>query len=248
VEQDTSSSSDFFFCQKQGHRVSKEVCDRCAGQQSCPDHAAQFPEIQEDRRQHATQLDGRIQQLTSNIACSYFDLGLALKDVKEKSYFQELGFKSFPEYVEQRHGFKYRKAQELIAITENCITAKLEKEDVQHIGWTKMAELPKLTQENKSGWIDKAGRLTVRELKTEVKQTKQAPASKDDSVSYITFAFSPEQREVVDRALKIASELTGSEVKSYLFQILATEFIATYGVSDTASQAHFETVHEVKKI
>lgn len=235
--------SDFFFCQKQGHRVSKEICDRCTGQQGCPDLASQFPEIQRDRKQHATQLDNRIQQLTNMLACSYFDLGLALKAVKEENYFQELGFESFPEYVERRHGFKYRKAQELIAITENCISAKLEKQDVQHIGWTKMAELPKLTEENKTGWINKAEKLTVKELRTQVKETKQAPASRDDSVSYITFAFSPEQREVVDRALRIASELTGSQVKSYLFQILATEFIATYGVSDSASQAQFKSVH-----
>lgn len=233
----------FFFCQKHGHQVSKDICDKCKDQPGCKDLSSQFPAIQRDRKQSATELDGRIQRLASKIVCSYFDLGLALKAIKENSYFQELGFESFPEYVERRHGFKYRKAQELIAITENCISAKLNKEDVEHIGWTKVAELPKLTVENKSEWIDKAERLTVRELRTEVKQTGQSSASRDDSVTYITFSFKPEQREVVDRALKIATELTGSKIKSYLFQILATEFIATYGVSDSASETHFKSVH-----
>lgn len=236
--------TNFFFCQKHGHQVSKDICDKCKDQPGCAELSSQFPAIQRDRKQSATELDGRIQQLTNNIVSSYFDLGLALKSVKEQSYFLELGFVSFPEYVEHRHGFKYRKAQELIAIAENCVSAELKKEDVQHIGWTKVAELPKLTVENKTEWIGKAERLTVRELRTEVKQTKQSPASKDDSTTYITFSFKPEQREVVDRALKLAAELTGSEIKSYLFQILATEFIATYGVTDAASEAHFKTVHE----
>ena len=60
---------------------------------------------------------------------------------------------------------------------------------------------------------------------------------------FMGFSFDAAQKEVVDQALLIAEKMSGSDVRSYHLQILAEEFIATYGPMDEASINRFENLY-----
>jgi hypothetical protein len=239
---DDNDKADYAWCPKKECRVQSELCEKCNDKLTCSEYIRLSGE---DRHERAEQLDKTIESLKVSIYDSYFGLGQALKDVRNGVYYKELGYQTLDDYADERHGFKYRKAAYLIAIVENCEAAGLTKEDVRGIEWGKMKELPELTEENRAEWLKKAAELSVEDLKAEVKKSKgEDPPEKKIT---ITFSFAEGQKEVVDRALDLAAKLTGSEVKSFHLQVLAEEFVATYGSADQAAVARFNNLYMDKE-
>lgn len=225
------------WCPDKGHQKDVVVCEKCENKAKCPSYA-EFLGI--DRVEHAKELDAKIENLRFAVFDTYFELGETLLAIREGIYYKELGFDSLDDYAATRHGFRYRKASYLIAIVENCGAAGIPKEDVIGIEWSKMKELPDLTEDNRAEWLKKAAELSVEELKAEVKKSKgeKAPEKKIT----MTFSFSEGQKELIDRALNVAAKVSGSDVKSYHLQIMAEEFLATYG-DDSASTERFKSKH-----
>ena len=231
-------SLDYAWCPKKEGRIQSELCEKCEDKNTCSEHIRLSGE---DRHKSAEQLDQEIETLKVSIYDSYFGLGQTLKKVRDGAYYKEFGYSTMDEYADERHGFKYRKAAYLIAITENCEAAGLTKEDVRGITWSQMKELPELTEENRADWLKKAAELSVEDLKAEVKRSKgEDPPEKKITM---TFAFAEGQKEVVERALDLAAKLTGSEVKSFHLQVLAEEFISTYSTEDQAAVARFNNLY-----
>jgi len=223
------------WCSEKEHWKSVEVC------MSCPDKLKCEKPFGVDRQTQAEGLDNEIERLKTAIFDNYYGLGQVLREVREGAYYKELGYTSMDEYAEERHGFHYRKAAYLIAIVENCEAAEIKKEDVRGIEWSKMKELPALTEDNRAEWLKKAADLSVEELKAEVKKSKGEEPGKEKI--FIGFSFDAAQKEVVDRALELVAKMTGSDVRSYHLQILAEEFISTYGPLDQASINRFENLY-----
>lgn len=223
------------WCSEKDHWKSVEVC------MSCPDKLKCEKPFGVDRQTRAKGLDDEVERLKTAIFDNYYGLGKVLREVREGTYYKELGYGSMDNYAEQRHGFHYRKAAYLIAIVENCEAAEIKKEDVRGIEWSKMKELPELTEENRGDWLKKAAELSVEDLKAEVKKSKGEEA-KGEKI-FMGFSFDAAQKEVVDQALLIAEKMSGSDVRSYHLQILAEEFIATYGPMDEASINRFENLY-----
>lgn len=225
------------WCPEKDCWMQEKVCNQCANSMLCPEYAKLTGQ---ERGGRAKELDAEVERLKALVFDNYFSLGRALKEINERMYYKELGFNSLDEYAEVRHGFHYRKAAYLIAIVANCEAAGLGKEDVRGITWSQMKELPELNEDNRSEWLKKAAELSVEDLKAEVKKSK-GEEPKEKKV-FITFALSEQQKELVDKSLSLAEKLTDSTVKSYHLQVLAEEFIATYGV-DEASAERFNQKH-----
>jgi hypothetical protein len=239
---DDNEKADYAWCPKKECRVQSELCEKCDDKVTCPEHIRLSGE---NRHERAEQLDNEIEELKVSVCDSYFVLGRLLKAVRDGMYFKELGYSNLDEYADDRHGFKYRKASYLIAIVENCEAANLTKEDVRGIEWSKFKELPELTEENREGWLKKAAELSVEDLKAEVKKSKgEDPPEKKITM---TFSFAEGQKELVESALDLAAKLTGSQVKSFHLQVLAEEFVATYGSADQAAVARFNNLYMDKE-
>ena len=223
------------WCPEKEQWKSMEVCQACPDRLKC----ARPPGV--DRQAQAKDLDMEIERLKTAIFDNYYDLGQTLREVREGVYYKELGYESMNEYADQKHGFRYRKAAYLIAIVENCEAAGIEKEDVRGIEWSKMKELPELTEENRAGWLKKASDLSVDELKAEVKKSN-GEEPREEKI-FMGFSFDVAQKEVVDRAFELATLMTGSDVRSYHLQILAEEFISTYGPLDQAATDRFRNLY-----
>ncbi|MCK5604855.1 hypothetical protein KAR91_23395 [Candidatus Pacearchaeota archaeon] len=195
----------------------------------------------DETKKKAVALDDKVEELKNTIFDTYFDLGLALKVMNDESLYREFGYESLEDYAQQRHGFKYRKAAYLIAIVENCWKAQLRREDIRGIEWSKMACLPELTDENRQEWLGKAKDMTVEQLKNEVKKDRGGGESEEKI--FLSFSLGAPAKEVVDRALDLAAQLTGSKVKSFHLEVLAQEFIGTYEKMDDASVTRFQSIY-----
>lgn len=226
------------WCKENGHQKDSDVCAVCEQRAGCEEYA-KFLGI--DRQARALVLDTDIEILKISIFDTYYQLGESLREMRDGIYYRELGYDSLDEYAEAKHEFRYRKAAYLISIVENCEAAGVMKDDVRGIEWSKMKELPDLTEDNRADWLKKAAKLSVEELKAEVKKSKgQEPKEKK---LHMAFAFDEAQKELVDRALNLAAKLTGSKIKSFHLQVMAEEFIATYESEDEASMARFNDIY-----
>jgi predicted HicB family RNase H-like nuclease len=235
-------NSQTLWCPKKECYIHRKICNACPDNASCHEYAKFSGKLsEENRRKRAVALDQEIESLKTSIFDSYYVLGEMLREIREGIYYKELGYQSLDEYAEKRHGFRYRKAAYLIAIVENCEAADLTKEDVRGIEWSKMKELPELTEENRAEWLKKATEMSVEDLKNEVKKSK-GEESKEKKI-FMSFSFDVSQKEIVDRALDLAAKLTGSDVRSYHLQVLAEEFISTYGTMDEASISRFNDMY-----
>ena len=228
--------SEKVWCDAKGQWKNVEVCQNCPERMKCLK-----PSQGGTRQSEAETLDTEVERLKIAISDNYYELGVILREVREGMYYAELGYTCMDDYAERRHGFRYRKAAYLIAIVENCEAAEIKKEDVRGIEWSKMKELPELTEDNRKEWLEKASEMSVEDLKVEVKKSKGEKSI--EKKIFMSFSFDASQKEVVDRALEMAAKMTGSDVKSYHFQILAEEFISTYGPMDQASISRFENLY-----
>lgn len=233
----------YIWCEEEKLRRSLDYCSsRCVKQYECDEYLKNRASMGDDRRRKAEELDNKVGEMKNSIFDTYFDMGLALKEIRDEGLYKELGYESLEKYVEDRHRFKYRKAAYLISIVENCQLAGIEKEDIRGVEWSKMKEItPVLTDENRGEWLLKARDMSVEQLR---KAVKEAQGEQDyEEKYYLGFSLSPGQKEVVDRALEIAGLLAGSDVKSYQLEIMAQEFIGTYGAMDEMSVKRFKNLY-----
>lgn len=233
-------NNNHIWCPKIEGQKNIQVCARCKEKDTCEEYQNHSQVVVRDKKK-AIVLDEQIEAMKNTIFDTYFDLGLALKEMRDQRLFREFGYKNLEDYAQQRHGFMYRKAAYLIAIVENCDKAGLKRQDVRGIEWSKMACLPELTDKNRQKWLSKAKDMSVEALKTEVKKDKGEKPTEEKK--FLSFALSESQKGVVDMAFDLAAKLTDSKVKSYHLQVLAEEFIATYGTMDDASVARFQSVY-----
>jgi len=227
--------SEYIWCERDHNQKAIKVCESCEDRGTCITYQERVMIVDESTEKVAVLLDEKVEEMKNTIFDTYFDLGLVLKQIRDQGLYRDFGYEDLENYAQKRHGFRYRKAAYLIAIVENCEKAELGKEDVRGIEWSKMACLPQLTDENRQEWLEKARELTVEELKREVQKDKKEK-------KFISFSLSPEQKGLVDRALELAAKLTGSDVKSYHLEVLAQEFVATYGSLDDAAVMRFKDI------
>lgn len=232
--------NEYIWCPKHKQQKAIEVCRKCEDRDTCEEYQKKDLAVVA-MSEKALALDEKVEDMKNRIFDTYFDLGQVLREIRDGMLYKEFGYEDLEEYAQKRHGFSYRKAAYLIAIVENCEKAGLSKDEVRGIEWSKMACLPSLTDENRAKWLAKAKEMSVEELKNEVKKSRGEDETEEKK--FISFSLSLAQKEVVDRALELAAKLTGSEVKSFHLEVLAMEFVGTYGAMDEAAVVRFKNVY-----
>jgi len=159
----------------------------------------------------ANDIREEIQEDCEKIESGYVGLAQKLHETVEQGYFVRWGFSSFEEYCKEELKIGYRRANYLVQIAQVVQQLRIEWEDIQHIGWTKIrAVLPAMKQDGEVGdWIELARELSVKDLEKLVKDHKIGmDVDGDSGLALVTVKFrvTKEQYDIIGDALQAAKE------------------------------------------
>ena len=169
-------------------------------------------------------------ELNHESSYNAFKLGGVLAAIQTNGWHEHAGYESFGELVEDRFGFKYRKAAYLINIYLGLVESKVSWDKVKHLGWSKLIYLaPVISQENAEEWIARAEKLTVKGLQDYIKSLDSDEGPKKpvepSMTTTMSFKLHVDQKETVEAALEKAQKGTGSEYKAVALEMICLDFL-----------------------
>jgi len=199
--------------------------------------------------------------LTDDTDFNYFKLGGVLSVLMENGWYKELGYDSWPDFINEEYGLGKRKSQYLIQIYNGLVESGVAWDDVKDLKWTKLKELSHiLTKENAAEWVEIARDLTVLQLQEKIKQFKatgsldaqttddEQAAANSTNVSTLTYKVHPDQKETITSAVEKAMTEIGSEFKPVALEAICMNYLsgekvkAVEAPADHMSEEHIETV------
>lgn len=127
---------------------------------------------------------------------SYMELASLLHEAHTKKYYGEWGHDSFEDYCDNELEFSYRKAKYLVEIWDKVTDLKLDLKQVTPLGWTKLKELVIImNSKNAAKWLDKATKMSTRELTAAVKAVRQKEGDPGVRASKTTLSLTMSEAE-----------------------------------------------------
>jgi len=177
-----------------------------------------------------------------NMDASRWELAKRLHEVKEKGLFIQFGYPTWEKYIQTEVGYSVRSAdilRDIYSFFGGVLTEKIEDSEeqesmisqIRELGWTKARHLTGVCNEdNYQDWIDLANKLTVADLETEVKRSLVRDNGGDsDSVSDMktkSYKFSEGQLDMVEQAVELAAQASGSKKKSHNLSLVCQQYVA----------------------
>lgn len=173
----------------------------------------------------------RIKELKKNISTQYVEMGEHLSKVLEERLFIDFGFSKFAEYVDKEVDFKQRKALYLVGIFRKFVQEiGLKGEDFSDIDWSKMAQICRVAnRENYQEWLDKARKLGIKELTTQVRielGDEDEEEAEQDLHKFVVHLFAP-QLDIVNQAFKKAERVENNSKRNVLFERICMDYLTT---------------------
>jgi len=170
-----------------------------------------------------------------NIESGYLTLAKLLSESYHREYYAEWGFKDFREYADAELGMHYRKAMYLVEIWDKVKSLNLSQAKVEKLGWTKMKDLAAiLTAENAKEWMEKAAKMTSRELGEAVKVSRSPDRTAMGTVPHITtmkFSMGESEANIITEAIEEAKRLTSSDSAVVALEMICQEWLESKGVA-----------------
>lgn len=184
----------------------------------------------------------RLDELRSQVGENYLEMGELLQETRAGEYWDQWGFDSFEEWVEATLGFARRKAFYLMKIQNTFeVMLNIPREELVAYDWTKLSAIAEVVDEdNVNEWLDVAGKATVKDLKSVVKDSLAQIAAEDagegsveppttEKFTSFSCKLAPAQAENVDFAMQRAAELSESDKRGHCLDFICLEFLSTYG-------------------
>jgi len=196
------------------------------------------PEIERKKDpEEASQLIAKAMFIKDDIEGKFWELGEVLYVIFIKQYYVDAGYHDWREFCNSVLDIKWRTATYLKDIYAKLSPLDVEEAERKGIGWAKLKELlPVVNASNVDHWLSvaKEKKVTVQILNSMVKYAlgKITKEEADKVPQVVAFRLYEEQVQNVERALEISRRLTGSDSRSYQFEMIAAEFRATYEASD----------------
>ncbi len=180
----------------------------------------------------------RVDALVQVVKESYVELTEMLWEIKTEGYFRQVKgkdgnfFDRFEDYVEDRLGWKDRKAEYFIAIYQKLIVeGGASKKALTTIEWSKASQLTSLPEEERkpgkiNKWIEKAQDMKFLDLKAEVANTRSTDSTAKEPKVKAEFLLVPVQASNVQLAMDTAMKASGSDKKGHNLDLICTEFLA----------------------
>lgn len=180
-----------------------------------------------------------IRSLSKIVTNKFLRLARLLDVVKHHRYYMEWGYESFEQYVREDAALHVETANTFIQLEQKLVQqAQIPRETIAEIGWTKakailpVANMGKITPENKEEIIEKAKALPTAQLRTYIDETFRKDGAAP-ALSSFTFFFSAEHLEIVTRARELAGQLINSVDPGVQLAAVCSEFLSTITEHDT---------------
>jgi hypothetical protein len=169
------------------------------------------------------------------IETGYIDLAQLMSEAYHREYHLKWGFKDFREFCDSELGMHYRKALYLVDIWDKVKTLNLSRAKVEKLGWTKMKDIAQVvTAENAKEWMDKAEKMTTREVSEAVKVSRSPDRTATGTVPHITtmtLKMSEAETRVVMEAVEEAKKMTQSDNTVVALEMICQDWLEAKGVA-----------------
>lgn len=176
---------------------------------------------QEIVRSEIIELDKQIEQ-------GYLDLARLLSEAFHAEFHADWGHQTFESFCNSELSTHYRKAKYLISIYDKVKFLDLPKDRVEKLGWTKMKEIATVIDaENAKEWLEKAEKLTSRELEDEVSTVKRRRVGGSSTPAMVTMTFKMTDVEAnpITEALEEAKKLCEADNDSIALEMICQDWL-----------------------
>lgn len=163
---------------------------------------------------------------------NYISLAQLLSEAYHKEFHLEWGFNDFREYCDAELGVDYRKAMYLVDIWDKIKGLGLPKGRVAKLGWTKMKDIAAVINEkNAKEWLDKAEKMTSRELTEAVKiiRKKDTSGTSVPTVTTMTLRMSESEANVITEAIEEAKKLIENDNSVVALEMICQDWLEAKG-------------------
>jgi hypothetical protein len=152
-----------------------------------------------------------------------------LCEVEKRSLHRERGFSSIGDYARELIDLNPRKAQYLVFIARRLekLPAIADAFDSGEISWTKAREIVRVaTPATEAEWLEKAKRLTSRDLEKEVRGFEGTGTGE---WATLTISLPVELLHLWNDGYELSERLCASELEKYqVLELLLAEYLGTY--------------------
>lgn len=155
-----------------------------------------------------------------DVSKAYYDLGELFYTIFDKSSYEELGYVgpgAFAKYCTEELGYNHDSALERVRIYKTFYELGIEKEELSDISFSKALKLvPIINHENKNYWLELAKKLTVKELRAEIKnligniakadQTDMDMSIEDRTKAIFKFKYVDTDADFIQKSLSEADQ------------------------------------------
>ena len=201
-----------------------------------------------------------IQDARHQATVASFDLALRIMEASENGYASIWGFRDFDEYAERELQMGVRKAYYFAEVGKAIRSAKLTKEQVDKVGWTKMKEIAKLIMDKPQDaqrYLGMAETLSTKQLQDALRAERETVRvtegqASTPSVIRMDLKFEAEAGRIVSDAIKLASTEMGVEGNNSLaVQHITAEWLQMKGADSSITTvedwiSHLERIFGVK--
>lgn len=169
-----------------------------------------------------------------NIEEGYLDLSQLLSEAYHKEYYLEWGFDTFETYCKEELDVAYRKSMYLVDIWDKVKSLNLPKDKVAKLGWAKLKDLAAvLTSENSEEWLEKAEKMTSREVTEAVKivRRKDTTGVSVPVVTTMTFKMGESEANIITEAIEEAKRLCSSDNATVALEMICQDWLLEKGVA-----------------
>jgi hypothetical protein len=180
-----------------------------------------------------TELDDVVKGLTNASGFDLFRLGGAVaraNDLFATKPWEFEGYEKFQHYIEEAYGIRYGKAMHAARIYKKLLVLNLPWSAFESIGWTKVRLLlDVVTKDNIGQWLANAKAMNVPSLKAlvDAEKHKGEPEHGPKTITTKTFKLHPDQKQLVEDALKKASDETGSSVDTVNLEAIIQSYLGS---------------------
>ena len=168
------------------------------------------------------------------IETGYLDMARLLTEAYHNDFHEKWKFDSFEDYCNKELDIKYRKARYFIDIWDKVKSLDLPKDKVAALGWTKMKEIATvITEKNAKTWMDKAEKMTSRELAEAAKIVRKKDTSEIDvpSITTLTLRMTEAEANVILEAIEEAKNLCDSTNAVIAVEMICQDWLTAKGVT-----------------
>lgn len=199
---------------------------------------AAAPETRHDSGLPIDEIEARLFAAAKRHHLEERNIAYWLAEIDERGLHRERGFSSIGDYALELIGIKPRKAHYLVFIASRLQKLPQIREafDSGELSWTKAREITSVaTAETEGEWLDKAQRLTNRDLERAVRRhAGQSPGG----FATVTISMPVEVLEMWNDAYELAERLSGTALEKWqVLEPALAELLGTHLPADASGEA-----------